>query len=402
MPNAYILAFKDRYFIIICPFSRYLVSHPGEFCWIIRGLLFRQFIGNHMTNPVFLSQFLADEHTQIRYFDMGRRVSKIRPADFEKFEQGNMAYPYPYQQTAWFGILFWNTKNKDQHNIWFLRMPLDERGHINLASRDEFMDMLLSRIGERISSKQKGEDALSHALKDNPYVFKPTEENMSFFNAKAKQAMGYPASAFLTDIIQYLNEENYENWQQLGLQGFADLAVRQNKPEVSRLIIKALPHLPEQPFCALCNALENEPCNAELSQSIQLQITQLLNKNDETQETINKLNSAIRALANTAAKQIKIHCIEQVLKSHLSTQPSILVMLAAKNWEALDDEKLLKLYLEQLAQNTNGQELFNALISDQMFMPGKRNTILAIFRDPDRSETLSKAVGGFFQHINQA
>ena len=352
-----------------------------------------------MTNPVFLSQFLADEHTQIRYFDMGRRVSKIRPGDFEKFEQGQMAYPYPYQQTAWFGILFWNTKNKDQHNIWFLHMPLDERGQINLASRDEFMDMLLSRIGERINSKQKGEDALSHALKDNPYVFKPTEENMSFFNAKAKQVMGFPASQFLTDIIQYLTEENYANWQQLGLQGFADLAVRQNKTEVSKLIINALPQLPEQPFCALCNALENEPCNAELTQVIQSQITRLLDTGDDSQETINKVNSALRALANTPASQLKV---QQVLHSQLGTQPAILVMLAAKNWEALDDEKLLKLYLEQLAQNSNGQELFNALVADQMFMPGKRNMILTIFRDPDRSEALSKAVGVFFQHINQA
>ena len=61
-----------------------------------------------MSNNISLSRFIRNDATQIRLFDMGRKVSKIRLTDFEKFELGEMAYPYPYQQAGWVGVLFWN------------------------------------------------------------------------------------------------------------------------------------------------------------------------------------------------------------------------------------------------------------------------------------------------------
>ena len=367
-----------------------------------------------MSNNISLSRFIRNDDTQLRLFDMGRRVSKIRVSDFEKFELGEVAYPFPYQQTAWVGILFWNVKNKEQHNLWFIRMPLDERGYINVASRDEFMDMLLSRIAEQITSKHavdtdiEKENDLTHALKDNPYVFKPTEENMAVFHAKAKQILGLSPSAFLSDTINYLSlldGENKDKWQHLGVQGFADIAVRQDNIEINKIITNAISGLPQEPYCALCNALENENCTPEIMNEIVLVLRDLINKKRKQDESlddthiITKIVSSMRAIASVSSNQFLSKTITEVLESQYGKEPAVLVMIAAKLWEVLDEQGVLKCYLEMLAQNPKGQTLFNALISDQMFMPGKRQKILSIFRDQDRSETLSSAVGGFFQHM---
>jgi len=355
-----------------------------------------------MSKPISLSHFIRNDETQLRLFDMGRRVSKIRLSDFEKFEQAELSYPYPYQQTAWVGLVFWRIKNKDQHNIWFIRMPLDERGFINVASRDEFLDMLLARIGEQITLKSQGESELTHALKDNPYVFKPTEENMAIFHAKAKQILGLPASGFLADMISYLSGDNFEQWQHLGIQGFADVAVRQDNAEVNKLLSRAIEKLPEQPFCALCNALENETCGPELTDSIVKIMRHLMSHGENNQDTVNRLTSSIRSLANTSSVGLKKQMITEVLQSPFANNLSVLVMTTAKCWEALDDNELLTLYLEKLATNASGAKLFNALVADQMFLPGKREQILQIFRSPGRSETLTAAVGDFFKQVSNS
>jgi len=365
-----------------------------------------------MTKPISLSHFLLDDNTQLRLYDMGRRVTKMRLSEFEKFEQRQTPYPYPYQQTAWLGLLFWNVKNKDQHNIWFIRMPLDEQGLINIASRDEFLDMLLARIGEQIASKAKQDDTnttLSHALKDNPYVFKPTEENMAIFHAKASQTLGLPASRFLPDTISYLSNADYASWQHLGIQGFADIAVRHDQTDINNLLCQAVPALPEVPYCTICNALENEACNSALTEKIIAVIHDILNsdktplsEDSKTGEKVNRLVSSIRAIANTQVKQRKISVLNDILHSAFGSNATLLVIIAAKCWEALDDKALLKLYLEKLAAAPSGNKLFTALMADQMFMPGKREQILQIFRDPNRSEALSAAVGVFFQQMSHA
>ena len=361
-----------------------------------------------MTKPISLSHFIRDENTQLRCFDLGRRVTKIRLSDFEKFEQRELAYPYPYQQTAWVGILFWNVKNKEQHNIWFIRMPLDEQGFINVASRDEFLDMILSRIGEQIAAKNADtnadtnaeENELAHALKDNPYVFKPTEENMACFHAKATQILNIPPSRFLADMISYLSGKEFDSWQHLGIQGFADIAVRQDKAEINKLLCKAISTLPDAPYCAICNALENETCTPALMDEVVKVIRQILSEEQERPELINRLVSSIRAVANMTSTDLKHSVITEILKSHFASNSSVIIMIAAKCWEALDDNALLKLYLETLAANPAGETLFNALMADQMFLPGKRDQILKIFRDPDRSDALSAAVGSFFQQVS--
>jgi hypothetical protein len=56
----------------------------------------------------------------------------------------------------------------------------------------------------------------------------------------------------------------------------------------------------------------------------------------------------------------------------------------------------LQPFLEKLAINPTGQECFNRVMADLMFIPTLRALTLQQFRSPERSDALSQAIGGMF------
>jgi len=344
-----------------------------------------------MHNSPLLSEFLTETDTQIRVFDLGRRVQKLSLSDFQQFERAEKPYAFPFEQNAWLGILFWNVKDKTQHNIWFIRMPLDETGCIQLSARDEFMHMLLSRLGDHIQDNNDSEN-LAHVLKDNPYVFKPTEEKMAVFHSKAQLILKQDPSKYFEQTISYLEAKNYEQWQTIGLQGIADLVVRLDDHKTRTLLIKALAELPNEVFAAICQCLENQICSVDLAQAIKKRI--------DAAEDESSLANGIRALARCESKRFTENMVQDILTRLKPNQSIVLVAIIAKSWEVLNDQTILKQFLERLAINQSGPELFNALIMDLMFIPGFREKVLAEFRDTQRSENLSIAVGQFFQSMH--
>jgi len=343
------------------------------------------------TNSTTLTDFLLQTDAQIRIFDLGRRINKINLSDFQKFERGEIPHPYPYEQTAWIGLIYWNKKDTRQHNIWFLRVPLDETGFIQLSSRDEFMHLLMSRFKEYME-RSGDSGALEHVLKDNPYVFKPTDDKMAVFHSKALLVLKQDPTQFYPDALKYTQDKDHESWQHLGIQGIADVAVRLDQKEIHQALSIALANMPEPVFCAFCQSMENEVLDIELATVIASRI-----KNSDSEQLI---ANGIRALACTHSMQFKNDTLHTVLSNTTSSQNMILVAIAAKAWEVLENEKTLKLFLEKLANSDAGAELFNSLMVDLMFMPGFRDNILAEFRNPDRSEKLSRAVGAFFQSVS--
>jgi len=341
-------------------------------------------------NTSTLTEFLLQTDTQIRIFDLGRRVSKIALSDFQKFERGEIAYQYPYEQTAWIGLLYWNKKDKSQHNIWFIRMPLDETGCIQLSARDEFMHLLLSRFRETMQ-KNENSQTLEHVLKDNPYVFKPTEDKMAIFHSKALLVLQQSPTQFFADALNYIQTDDYQQWQHLGVQGITDLAVRHNKDEIHSALSITLGKIPNEVFNILCQSLENEAIDIDLAKIIANRI-----KDSSNAQVI---ANGIRALATCQSIQFRNETINSILENTSPDKAIVLVAIAAKVWEVLSDEKILKLFLEKLACSNAGPELFNSLLQDLMFMPGLREKILLEFRNQNRSENLSKAVGTFFQTI---
>ena len=80
---------------------------------------------------------------------------------------------------------------------------------------------------------------------------------------------------------------------------------------------------------------------------------------------------------------------------------NVLVSISGRCWEDLRDETLCRLYLEALAANPEGQEVFNKVVADLFTIPGLREPIMAILRSPDRSDTLAAAIGQFFSALRR-
>ncbi len=348
-----------------------------------------------MSEQPLLTQFLTDADTQMRVFDMGRRVTKIALSEFQQFEKGELPYWYPFQQTAWVALLFWHKKDKTKHNIWFLRMPLDETGHIQISTRDDFMHLFISRLNEQVSNAQTDNKNLTHALKDNPYVFKPTQEKMAVFHAKALKTLQQEPSQFFQGALDYMQQENYEHWDTLGIQGIADLCVRSDEKEIEELLLKSLPRLPDPAFAAFCQNLENENTSTFIAEMI---FKRYQNESNSAALALN----CIRAIANTKACGILQQLVNDVLNNDsVATDPQVLIAISAKAWQCLEDDFTRSLFLNRLAKNSAGQDYFNAVVIDLMFIPGMRTRVLSDFRNPERSDALSNAVGEFFQSVAQ-
>ena len=85
-----------------------------------------------------ISDFLVMGGFNYRVFDMGRKIQRISNQRFAGIEAQQMPYPFPFQQKAWLGILFWDKKNDKTTEpvIWFLNFPIDELGFLKQQSRD--------------------------------------------------------------------------------------------------------------------------------------------------------------------------------------------------------------------------------------------------------------------------
>jgi len=322
---------------------------------------------------------------------MGRRVVKITRDQFLKFEHCETSYPFPLQQKAWFGILF--QEQKEEPFIWFLQLPLDELGRLVPAARDDFLHRLLERIGENLQAAKEGRQFES-ALKDNPYCFKPKDERMAIFHAKASLTLKQPPSKYYAHAHQYFSGKlGWDQWTFVGYQGIADHAVRLNEDNNEEHLAKAIPQLPPSPFEALCHCLENEATTLNITQA-------LLDRVEETlaEEKPNPaiLTGAIRGVAQSCSINLRRELLHTVLKRPDICSPDVLIAISGRTWEPLKEAETGKLYLERLAENSAGQPFFSQCLADLLYLPGMREPLMKVIRDPNRSERLSQAIGEMF------
>jgi hypothetical protein len=351
-----------------------------------------------MNRPIgTITEFLESTGTQMRIFDMGRRIGKISRDRFLKFEKTELAYPYPVQQQAWFALLFQDSKQHREPTVWFLRFPLDEQGKLLQAARDDFMHRLLERVGENLQAAQEGSQ-LDTALKDNPYTYKPRDEHMAVFHAKAAQLFKQPPSKYFEHARDYFSGKlGWDQWGFLGYQGVAEIALCQSQKEINKMLVTAIPHLPAKPLEALCRCLENETINLAINQALLDRLDRILS---ETPTDTQQVAACIRGVACSQSQQLKKASVERVLEHPCATSPDILAAISGRCWEMLLDDRIRRLYLERLAVNDQGQLFFDQCMSDLLFIPGMRASLLSGIRNPERSEELSNAIGALFQRLN--
>jgi hypothetical protein len=336
-----------------------------------------------------LSEFLQSSDASFRIFDMGRRISKLSRDTFLKFEQTQIPYPTPYLQHAWLGLLLWNPKASQEHVIWFLKLPLDEQGLLVQTARDDFLYRLLRQVNIKLfDNGDKQEDP----LKDNPFTFTPDQEKMAAFHARASLALKHPASPFYEPAHQYLSGvQGYDRWEDIGLQGLADICARLDKPGTESMIETAIAELPPTPLSILSPLLENESIGPDLSNVLAQRLTRAL-ANDEANPGL--ICALLRGLSQGRPDSLRISVLQAVLESRFGADVEVLVTIAVRCWNDLKEGALLKYYLEKLALSPAGQDGFNRVVADLIFIPGMRIHLMACFRDPDRTPELSQAIGG--------
>ena len=96
-----------------------------------------------------ISALLSLSDSQYRIYDIGRKVDKISKAQFEKIEAAQLPYPYPSQGHALLAIAFWQKQSTSPY-LWFVKLPLDERGLLNQGARNHFIAIIIERIKDLV------------------------------------------------------------------------------------------------------------------------------------------------------------------------------------------------------------------------------------------------------------
>ncbi|RTR32667.1 DUF3549 family protein [Shewanella atlantica] len=333
-----------------------------------------------MTEITTLSQFLTTANTQFQVYDMGRRVQHIDMMAFNEIENLNSPYPSPLQGHAQFAIVFWDASQ--QHYIWFLKLPLDERGLLSPAPRTQFIKMIVEALGR--DPAQTLSEEQQQKLANHPFAFKPSAEKLAIFNALVRKQLGDKASPQYEFAYQYISGQvKAENWQEIGLQGIADICVRSNELDHLKHLQACFEYASTEVQIAICQCLEHLTIDKELAKIILAKLIAA----DKTAKLY-----YLRALAShpSQAQEAILHLAESNL-----LDADALITIAARNWTALKHDATRTIYLEALAAQE--QHFFNQIFADIVVIPVLRTQMLAELRNPNRSPQLSAAIGGLFK-----
>ncbi|MET0043503.1 MAG: DUF3549 family protein [Candidatus Thiodiazotropha sp. 6PLUC3] len=342
-----------------------------------------------------LTEFLESGGLKLDFYDMGRRVTRIPRETFVNFERTETPFPAPLQQQAWFALILSDKENSAREPmIWFIRFPLDEQAKLLQAARDDFLHRLMENLGQGASGKH---DEMQAAIQDNPYLFQPKEERLAVFHARFTANLGEPASRYYDHAHAYFNGDlGWEQWSFIGYQGIADLAARIDQDNNQQQITAAIAELPAAPLEALCHCLENESISKPLTLSLAKRSREALK---QPEPDLKILTAVIRGTSQSTAESHRNELILKILSHPASSRSEILVAISGRSRESLSEQQISRLFLDRLADNEVGQDFFNSILSDLLYMPTTRHYLQSEMRDPNRSDQLSQALGHFFDSL---
>lgn len=333
-----------------------------------------------------ISQLLTLSGSQYRIYDLGRRISKLSKNELNKIELNQIPYPFPLQGFAWIAIAFWQKKSTQPY-LWFVKLPLDERGLLNQGARNHFIAIIIEALGADVT--QIPDQNQEEKLKANPYHFTPAQYKLAYLNSLLKKELKQPPSQYYQDVQAYFKKRTYTQWQNIGVQGLSDFTIRLDEENNQQLLIDSLPQLPAQVLSPICSALEN----SELSLNT---IQALLDCTPSTQNEIT-LNITRSLGASYSHPMVKTY-FEKIL-SQASITKELAIIIAGRCWEALAPNKMMMLFLTLLAK-LQDDELFVGLFKDLVAIPLLRPVVLTCIRDESRSQDLSLAIEAVFKSNN--
>ena len=352
-----------------------------------------------MSNIESLSDLFDMVGCDVSYYDLGRNITKITPQQAIQFDRKQEVYPFPFRQNAWLACILKSNQTKantqksketEDTVIWFLKLPLDETGCLNLGTRDHFIKTIVDKI------LHKGEEAgLAEALEDSPYVFKPDQERMASFHATLGKNLRQTPSQYFNAVVDYLSSDmaqDNETWQTLGVQGIAELAVRVNEAKYETLIEKAITQAVSPIVSALCHALEHESLPASLERLI---IEKLQTEKDPLLQA-----SFLRALSRSELNDNLLLPLFGLLGSLTECQDDdvhAIAALAAKcpHWLG-QNPQLLRIIMEKLAHREDAYIAFKQIAAELSQHSDTKQPLWSLLRGNHVSPKLAQAVSYLF------
>ena len=344
-----------------------------------------------------LGQLFAQMQVNVRCYDLGRRVEKLTKEQFQCFEELRKPYPRPHLQHALIGVVFWQQQTIKQPSVWCLRLPLDEQGLLIPNERDRFLQHLLIAVNNNLNAEKKQEQ-LKAVLEGNPYTFTPPQEKQAAFNAKIKVSLKLPASQYFAPTLEYLQGSYYSQWQNVALQGLADVAARWQQTDCQKALLKALPEVPVSVLVSLCQCLENEAIDALIAETLLQRLQQVLGASANSGENNATIAACLRGLSFSVSATHIQTAVDSVLHSGTPTDAvdiEVIATLATRLAPQLLSGGNPLVFMELLAQHS--EQAFIGVMSELLYQPAIREPFLSGMRLPDRSETLSRAIGALLQ-----
>ncbi|USH03063.1 DUF3549 family protein [Grimontia kaedaensis] len=333
-----------------------------------------------MENTLSLNAILSQANCEFLVFDLSRRVTSISNKDFVAIEENRIAYPFPAQQHAQIGIAFWQPNQAPW--IWFLKMPLDERGLLNQAALGDFIQYVAQAMGATLDKTPTEEE--QEKLAANPYTFNPQDDKKAIFHAFLTAKLNQPASQYYDHAQHYASGElGWEEWQGVGLQGIADLCARMDKHNNLTLLRKALSNMPQPPKYALLGCLEHCDIPESLANRLEEEIQTMLS-GDETDLFL--LTAHVRALAGAKPDVVR-RIVESMLETEELRHREMLIAIAGRCWQALSNESLLDAFLVAVADQKD-QPFFQQMVADLVMIPALRPQVLALLHGSASSALL--------------
>ena len=167
----------------------------------------------HSKNINTLSEFLLQAQTQYLLIDLGRGMRLINNQTFFEWENQQAPCAYPRQDHAWFCIVFWNEQVDKERYMWFIKLPVDENGLLVQASRNQFLEIIVTALGSQLEHTANEQAQLP----ENPYIFTPSQQQLADCNALIRRQIN-DNSRDNSKAIRYMQAPSIQEWQDLSVQ----------------------------------------------------------------------------------------------------------------------------------------------------------------------------------------
>lgn len=332
-----------------------------------------------------ISEFLLHAGTDFRVFDMGRTIRPLSTQAFLDMENLLQKPPFPRLQHAWFGIVFWDKHRSAHHYIWFVKLPLDEQGMIVGAARHQFLQIIVEALGTQLENAEKKQGQLP----ENPFTFVPNQQQLADFNSISRKTLSLGQSSYFDATKAYLASPMVIDWQTLALQGLTDLACEIEQVDIANNLNTHFLTLPQTVQFSLATSFENHILSSTTAEILAKWLKQ--NPSDPV-----VWQHGLRALCQCPHQEIVSQLIDNCLDGQLKHDCNTLSVVAGRLWHHFTDPKQLHTFLQCVAEADPEYQLFRGIFTDLVQIPDTRISCLSLLRMPEKSATLTQAIGSIF------